>query len=78
MAGVSDKRLISHIAIGAALGSSFAMASVAWAGDPYTRSVTIQRPVDDVWAALVTKSIVDTYYFLPISSDVTEAGQAIY
>ncbi|MDH3741085.1 MAG: SRPBCC domain-containing protein [Hyphomicrobiales bacterium] len=48
------------------------------AGDTYTRSVTIQRSQDDVWAALVTKSIVDTYYFLPVSDDITAAGQKIY
>ena len=38
----------------------------------------IEREIGDVWQALITKSIVDSYYFLPVSADVTEAGQEIY
>jgi len=65
------------VAISALAGFS-GMMEKALADSSYTRSVTINRSVDDVWAALVTKSIVDTYYFLPVSGDITAAEQAIY
>ncbi len=46
--------------------------------DTFSHSVTIKREVADVWAALVTKKLVDTYYFAPISGDLTEVGQTFY
>lgn len=61
-----------------ALAGFSGMMEKALADSSYTRSVTINRSVDDVWAALVTKSIVDTYYFLPVSGDITAADQVIY
>ena len=54
------------------------LAQNASAGDAYSRTVTIKREAGDVWAALVTKSIVDTYYFAPVSEDLTEVGQQFY
>lgn len=68
---------LGAVTIGAFAGFSGMMAT-AMADGSYTRSVTIKRNVDDVWAALVTKSIVDTYYFLPVSADITAADQSIY
>ena len=41
----------------------------------FMHQVTIKKPIDDVWGALVSKQIVDSYYFVPISGDITEAGQ---
>ena len=46
--------------------------------DRFTAAVKIGRPVEDVWAAIVTKAIVDTYYFVPLSADLNGAGQAFH
>lgn len=81
LTGICSRSAMGRVLIVAAM-SVFAafsgMLETAMAGDAYIRSVTIQRSQDDVWAALVTKSIVDTYYFLPVSEDISAAGQTIY
>ena len=48
------------------------------AEDVYTHSITIDQNTENVWPGLVTKSIIDGYYFAPISGDLKEVGQTFY
>lgn len=73
----SGKALIAGV-VASAAAATVSLAQSNSGGDMYTHSVMIERGQDDVWAALVTKSIVDGYYFAPISDDIGMTGQDFF
>ena len=62
-------------AVFAVLLSGMAYAQSSEDDQVFTHSVIIERPPDTVWSAIVTKALVDSYYFVPLSADLTEVDQ---
>ncbi len=78
MTGTGCKKLINQAVVVASVGmaaSQVTMGQSKSTTDTYSHAVTINREASDVWTALVTKQLVDAYYFVPISDDITEDGQ---
>ena len=46
--------------------------------DAFTQTITIDKPVDAVWRAIVRKADIDKYYLAPIGSDITHSTQSFY
>ena len=39
--------------------------------DAYTHAIIIKRPPVVVWNAIITRELVNAYYFVPISANLT-------
>lgn len=39
--------------------------------------VQLDHPIDQVWAALTRKQIIDKYYFVPVNADIAHVGAEI-
>jgi uncharacterized protein YndB with AHSA1/START domain len=48
------------------------------ASAPYVLEVTLDHSASAVWDAITQKSLIDKYYFVPVSADMSRAGAAFY
>ncbi len=69
--------LAGIVAVLVLLGTN-SMAQTGTESQVFSHCVTIKRPPEMVWNAIVTKAVVDTYYFVPLSADLTGVGQQFH
>ena len=66
--------LAALLLFGGAQGTRDSMA----ADETFEMTVTIDRPVERVWQALIRKEDVDRYYLAPLGANITAVGEPLF
>lgn len=73
------RRILLSLLVAVALGGGVVgIKMMSDSKSSFKQSITIDRPVADVWRALTMKTHVDRYYMAPLNADITAVSSEIY